>query len=137
MAGRRVRQCRWWATGGLWEHSMTNPSLAPTTHRRPRGRRLFEPFKPGLKDFVRALVFIPVFLSGALAADMTQTAAQNYHLLFRQALVLTVIHLVLSALYIRYVPGRLRWLGLLISLLALVCLTELSLRVFFGVRLFG
>ena len=116
---------------------MTNPLSRSTQLRRPRGHRLFEPFRPGLKDFARGLAFLPVFLSGGYAVAMAQAAAFNYHWLFRYSFVLVVIHLVLSGFYFRFVSSRLRWLGLLMSLLALVCLTELGLRVFFGIRIFG
>ncbi len=78
------------------------------------------------------LAFLPVFLSGVYAVFMAQATALNYQWLFRFALALTLIHVVLAGLYFRFVPGRLRWLGLLISLLTLVCLTELGLRAFFG-----
>lgn len=104
----------------------------PVSLRRPRGRRLFEPAKPMLKDFVRKVAFLPVFLSGLYSAFMAQATALNYQWLFRFALVLTLIHIVLAGLYFRFVPGRLRWLGLPVSLLSLLSLTELGLRAFFG-----
>lgn len=82
------------------------------------------------RDFVRKVAFVPVFLSGAYAAFMAQATALNYHWLFRFALVLTLIHLALAALYFRFVPGWLRWFGLAVSLLALFSLAELGLRVY-------
>lgn len=116
---------------------MTDPLTNSAQLHRPRGRRLFEPLKPGLRGFAQTVAFLPVFGSGAFAAGMTQATALNYQWLFRYAILLTLVHFVLSGLYFRFVASRLRWLGLLISLLALVCLTELGLRVFFGFRLFG
>ena len=111
---------------------MTEPSPEAPQLRRPRGRRLFEPFKLVMRDFARAAAFLPVSGSGAIAAEMAEASAPNYELLFRQTVVLALVHFALSGLYFRFVASRLRWLGLVISLLTLVCLTELGLRAFFG-----
>ena len=119
---------------------MGDPKRDLVLLRHPRGRELFTPFKPMVRDFARRLAFIPVFLSGAYAVLMAQASSPDYQRLYWHALASWVIHLLLSVLYFRFTQSWLRWFGALLSLLSLlslICLAELGLRVFAGFRLFG
>lgn len=105
--------------------------------RKPRGRQLFEPFKPLLRDFGRAIAFGVVFLTGSLAIILAEWSSPGDHRPFWHSLWLTLVHAGLAALYFRRVRDRMRWLGLVMTVLAAGTLIERALRLFLGIRLFG
>jgi hypothetical protein len=90
---------------------------------------VFAPGKRLLREFLRAVAFIFVFLSGALAAFMSQASAPNYQLLFWEVMKISIVHFALGLVYFLKVRHWTRWgaLALLIAVLAFVL--EMTYRV--------
>jgi len=95
----------------------------------------FASLKPFLKEAGRDFFAMIAVLPGGMSIALTQASSPNYRRLFWDCLMLGAANLLLSLVFFLKVRRWERWLIALISFLNVCFLFEMTLHVFFGIRL--